>query len=273
MFSEFIYKSFNHCIAEANFTADFKKSQVRPLYKNGGRADKSNYRPISILFNVPKMYERCLYHQLYYYFDKIIFSKYQSGICKGLSTLHALLAMIAMRTMKTGRDNKEFCAAILTDLSKAFEYICHDLLITKLNAYGFYRNALKVIYDYLSGRSQKSKLASSFSANLDIIYAVPQGSMLRALLFNTDLYDLFLEDYSSDFANFADDTAPYECRPTLNEVMNNLEISTEEMFENNFENNLKANATKCHLFLSPYESVPVNIKGSIIENSNFEKLL
>ena len=74
------------------------------------------------------------------------------------------------------------------------------------------------------------------------------------------------------FANFAD-TTPYECGLTLNEVMNNLETTTEKMFEWFSFNNLKANASKCHLFLSPYQPVPVNIKGSIIESSNCEKLL
>ena len=151
--------------------------------------------------------------------------------------------------------------------------ICHDLLIAKLNAYGFDRNALKLIYDYLSDRSQKTKVDSSFSAYLDIICGVPQGSILGPLLFNLDLCDLFLEDYSSDFANFADDTTLYECGPTLNEVMNNLETTTEKMFKWLSFNNLKANASKCHFFLSPYQPVPVNIKGSIIESSNCEKLL
>ena len=60
-FSEFIYKSTNHCITEGNFIADFKEAEVRLLYKNDGRANKSNYRPISILSNVSKIYERCLY--------------------------------------------------------------------------------------------------------------------------------------------------------------------------------------------------------------------
>ena len=253
-FSEFIYKSINHCITEGNFIADFKKAEVLPLYKNNGRADKSNYRPNSIL---SKLYERCLYSQLHDYFDKNIFSKYQCGFRKGFST----------------RDNKQFCAAILTDLSKAFDCICHDLLIAKLNAYGVDRNAVKLVYDYLSDRSQKTKVGSSFSDYLDIIYGVPQGSILGPLLFNIDLSDLFFEDYSSDFANYADDTTPYECGPTLNEVMNNLEITTEKMFEWFSFNNLKTNASKCHLFLSPYQPFPVNIKGSIIESSNCEKLL
>ena len=93
------------------------------------------------------------------------------------------------------------------------------------------------------------------------------------MLFDIDLCDLFFEDYSSDFANYADDTTPYECGPTLNEVMNKLEITTERMFEWFSFNNLKANASKCHLFFSPYQPFPVNIKGSIIESSNCEKLL
>ena len=129
--------------------------------------------------------------------------------------------------MKTARDNKEFCAVILTDLSKTFDCICHDILIPKLNAYGFDRNALKLIYDYLRDRSQNTKVGSSFSAYLDIIHGVQQGSILESRLFNIDLCDLFFEDYSSDFATFADDITPYVCEPTLNEAMNNLEITAE----------------------------------------------
>ena len=203
-FFEFVYTSINHCITEGNFLADFKVAEVRPLYKNDGRADKSNYRPISILSNVSKLYERCLYNQLYDYFDKNIFSKYQCGFRKGFSTQHALLVMI--EKMKIARDNKEFCAAILTDLSKAFDCICHDNLSAKLNAYGFNQNALKLIYNYLSDRSRKTKVHSSFSAYLDIIYGVPQGSILGPLLFNIDLCDLFFEDYSCNFVNFGDDS-------------------------------------------------------------------
>ena len=55
--------------------------------------------------------------------------------------------------MKIARDNKEFCVTILTDLLKAFDCICHNLLIAKLNAYGFDRSAVKLIYNYLSDRS------------------------------------------------------------------------------------------------------------------------
>ena len=93
-FSEFIYKSINHSITEGSFIADFKVAEVRPLYKNDGRADRSNYRPISILSNVSEIYERCLYSQLYNYFGNNIFSKYQCGFREGFGTQHALLVMI-----------------------------------------------------------------------------------------------------------------------------------------------------------------------------------
>ena len=77
-----------------------------------GWTEKSNYRPISVLSNVSKIYERCIYEQIYSYFDKI-FSKNQFGFRKGLNTQHILLAVI--EKMKVLRDDKQFCTAILTD--------------------------------------------------------------------------------------------------------------------------------------------------------------
>ena len=270
-FSEFIHKDIDLCIAAENFVHDFKPAEVRPFYKKDGRTDKSNYRPISILSNVSKIYERSLYNQFYDYFDKNIFSKYQCGFRKGFRTQHALLVML--EKMKIARDRKGFCAAVLTDLSKAFDCICLDLLIAKLNAYGLERNALKLVYDYHSNRSQKTEVGSSFSTYLDIVYGVPQGSILGPLLFNIDLCDLFFENYSSDFANFADDATPYECGHSFNEAINNLETTTEKIFEWFSFNNLKANTSKCHLFVFPYEPVSLNVRGSTTESSSCEKLL
>ena len=71
---------------------------------------------------------------------------------------------------------------------------------------------------------------------------------------------MFFEDYSSDFANSADDTTPYECGPTLNEVINNFEMTTEKMFEQFSYNNLRANASKYNLFISPYQPAPINVR-------------
>ena len=98
----------------------------------------------------------------------------------------------------------------MTNLSKAFDCISHDLLIAKLNTYEFDQNAPNIIHDNLFGRSQKTKVGSSVSDLLDILYGVPQDSILGPLIFNINLCDLFLSEYSSEFSNFADDTMPYE---------------------------------------------------------------
>ena len=108
---------------------------------------------------------------MYDYFDKNIFSKYQCGFRKGFSTQHALLVML--EKMKIARHRQGFCAAVPIDLSKAFDSICHDLLIAKMNACGLDRNALKLVSDYLSNRSQKTEVGSSFSTYLDIVKVVP----------------------------------------------------------------------------------------------------
>ena len=112
----------------------FKKAEVRLLYKKDGRTEKSNYRLISVLLKVSKIQETCLYDQIYSYFGKI-FSRCQCGLRKGIRTQHILLNMI--EKIKISHLNKQFCAAILTDLSKAFDCIPYNLLFTKLNVYGF----------------------------------------------------------------------------------------------------------------------------------------
>ena len=207
---------------------------------------------------------------MYSYFDKI-FSKNNCGFRKGFNTQHIVLAMI--EKMKASRDNKQFCAAILTDLSKAFDCICYGLLIAKINAHGFDKKALKLLYDYLNGRSQKIKEGSSFSSELDISYDVSQGSILGPLLFNIDICDLFFVNITSDIANYADGTTPFECDQHCDNLINNIELTVE-----NFLNwfgfiNLKANASKCNFFLSPYQDSLIKINGSVIKSSNSEKLL
>ena len=110
-------------------------------------------------------------------------------------------------------DNKGVFGALLTDLSKAFDCIPHDLIIAKLAAYGFHIDALKLIHDYLSNRKQRVKVSDTYSSWKDIFYGVPQGSILGPLLFNMHLCDLFYFLEDSDIASYADDAAIY----TVNE--------------------------------------------------------
>ena len=106
-------------------------------------------------------------------------------------------------------DNGGVFGALLTDVSKAFICIPHDLIIAKLEAYSFHIDALKLIHDFFSNRKQRVKVNDAYSSRRDIFYGVPQGSILGPLLFNINLCNLFIFLEDLDIASYADDTTIY----------------------------------------------------------------
>ena len=94
----------------------------------------------------------------------------------------------------------EISGALLTDLSKAFDCLLHDLLIAKLAAYGFDYDSLVFIQSYLSERQQRTKVNNAYSTYSDILYGVPQGSILGPLLFNIYISDMFYDIDKCDIA-------------------------------------------------------------------------
>ena len=128
---------------------------MTPFHKKGKRDLKENCRPVSILSIFSKVFERSMFAKISSFFDNFL-SKQQCHFRKGYSSQQYLLALL--EKWKRGVDSGQIFGALLTDLSKAFDRLDHELLIAKLNAYGFSLPALKLVHDYLSNRKQRTKV-------------------------------------------------------------------------------------------------------------------
>ena len=146
-------------------------------------------------------------------------SIFQCGFHKKYSTQRALIAMI--EKARKILDKGGTFGALLTDLSKAFDCMTHDLLIAKLHALNFDMNALNLIFDYLTERKQRVKINSSFTSYLDIFQGVPEGSILEPLLCNLFLWDLFLFVAEADIMSYADDNTLYVCSKNIGVTLEN----------------------------------------------------
>ena len=163
---------------------------------------------------------------MYKYFNHIL-SEWQCEFRKSFSTQHCLLVMTEKwrKCLYKGGINE----AILADLSKAFDCILHDLLITKLAVCGFNYHSLRIMESFLSNRQQRTKINNAFSRYSEIIYGVPQGSILGPLLYNICIYDIFFDIIECDIASYADDNTPYKFGFNLDNVISNLEKSTNSL--------------------------------------------
>jgi len=144
---------FNRIIETGVFPDQWKTSKVLPLFKKDDRKDMSNYRPISILSSISKLFEKILYNQLYAYFeDNNQLNKNQSGFRARHSTMTALIDATNHWLMNI--DKGDITSVVFLDIAKAFDCIDHNILLHKLSLYGIKNNELKLLKSYLSDRTQ-----------------------------------------------------------------------------------------------------------------------
>ena len=269
-FADIFSKNINNCFENSNFPTELKLADVIPVYKKKSKNFKDNYRPVSILPNISKIYERVIYEQMQPYFENLL-SKFQCGFRKGYNAQHCLMVLI--EKWKKCVDNGGAFGALLTDLSKAFDCLSHELLIAKLNAYGFDKKSLTLVYSYLSKRKQRVKINNSFSSWQRLSFGVPQGSILGPLLFNIYICDMFyfLENY--DIANYADDTTPFSVKQNHDLVVEDLQNSSAILFKWLKDNYMKINTDKSHLIMSRNKSIVAKIDEFDIQSENQQELL
>ena len=178
---------FNTCIDTGTFPDLCKLADVKPIFKKADPLVKKNYRPVSIITAISKLFERLLEGQLQLFQNSILHPSV-SAFRLGHSCQSVLLKLT--EDIRSELDRGQITGLVLMDLSKAFDSIPHPLFISKLHAYGMTCSALNLISSYLIERKQRVKLRGCTSDWAPITKGVPQGSVLGPMFFNLFLNDI-----------------------------------------------------------------------------------
>jgi hypothetical protein len=179
-----------------------------PIYKKAEEFFASNYRPISLLSTIAKVFERVVFKYLFNYFrDNFMISIWQSGFLLGTSTVTQLIEIYDQfcKAVSNGKDIR----VVFLDISKAFDRVWHDGLIHKLKAHGIKGMLLKWLMSYLKDRQQRVVINGATSDWGRIKAGVPQGSVLGPLLFLIFINDITHVVRHCKIRLFADDTCLY----------------------------------------------------------------
>ena len=204
----------NQMLNTGIFPDSLKISKVLPLFKKDNDKLFSNYRPISLLPSISKIFEKVIFNQMSDYFENndLIF-KNQYGFRKKHSTEFASLHLTDYLNFKMDQMNTPL--SIFLDLSKAFDTLDHTILLAKLKHYGINGISYNLLSTYLTNRKQYVQFESSCSEMLDTQYGVPQGSILGPLLFIIYINDFPNASKVFQFIMYADDTTLSCCVDTI----------------------------------------------------------
>ena len=232
--AETLSKLFNLSIRNGEYPDALKIAKVIPIYKKGEHTDINNYRPISILTHLNKIFETIICSQMKSFLDKHnIFYKYQYGFREKHSTDQALIEIVD--GIKLSIDTSKLAGGIFVDLTKAFDTVNHKILLEKLRHLGVRGIPNKLLESYLTNRYQYVQINDNKSSLRSINCGVPQGSVLGPLLFILYINDL-VNCSNSKIRIFADDTAVYfACsnKAEFEELVKAIMIQLDEWFTAN----------------------------------------
>lgn len=196
---------FNRCFTEGIFPEPLKIAKVTPVFKKGAKDNPENYRPITIIPMIGKVFEVIIKGRLCSFFEgRGLLCPEQFGFRSGRSTCDAVSALVG--GVVEGFEGGMLTAALLYDLRKAFDCLCRESLLKKLERYGIRGVPLLLLSDYLRGRTQFVSVCENASSLELVPYGVPQGSVLGPLLFLIYINDLPRSVTSGRMVLFADDT-------------------------------------------------------------------
>ena len=233
------------------FPSILKTGIVSPVFKKDNPQLFENYRPISTLPIFSKLFEKIIYKRIYaFLIAKNILYEKQFGFRKNHSTSHAI--NYSVKYVADNIEQKKHVVGIFLDLSKAFDTICHSKLLVKLQNYGIRGNCLELIKSYLSSCKQITKFDDVMSDAENILFGVPQGSVLGPLLFLIYINDIVHSSTQGEFVIFADDTNIFIAAKTKKEAYNVSNHVLRSIYAYMHANQLHINLSKCaHMYFRP----------------------
>ena len=251
---------FNHIVCSGIFPSKWKIANIIPVGKNNSANRPEDFRPISILCAISKVFEKLICSQiLQHVCEKNLLSQYQSGFRSGRSCNTAILKVL--EDIRPYYDKSDTTILTLIDFSKAFDTVNYNILLQKLkNYYGFSSYSCNLIKSYLSDRSQVVITNGSISSLKPLFAGVPQGSVLGPILFSLFINDITSCCQNSHIHMYADDVQIYLSRPP-SQTEDLVSCLNDDLFRINAwsqHNQLLINASKTKaLCISPRQRIPL----------------
>jgi hypothetical protein len=234
---------FNMCLISGIYPDSLKVAKIVPIFKSGNIRNVSNYRPISLLPIINKIFEKLLYARLQSFFEGgNLISENQFGFRRARDTSQAALRLIDEILPSMG--TKECSAAVFLDFSKAFDTVDHSILLMKLERYGVRGCALDLLKSYLSDRSHCVRIGECVSPPLLSRVGVPQGSCLGPLLYLMYANDLNYLLPNVPLILFADDTTLVETNVNPNLLLFLINTYLDKIYDWCCYNKLAVNTDK-----------------------------
>ena len=262
----------NLSLSTGVFPDRLKISKIIPVFKSDNASLVQNYRPISILPAFSKIFERAVYNRLFQFLvDNDILFKHQFGFRPGHSTSHALINFV--NKVANAVDSQKYLAGIFLDMSKAFDTLNHEILLSKLEACGITGTAHQWITNYFCNRIQFVQIGNSKSDALRQICGVPQGSILGPLFFILYINDLPACSNELEFILFADDTSIFFEHSDLDALTSHLNDQLKNVSTWLKANKLSINVKKTKLMIfRPRQKTLLPTRQIVLENNVLEQV-
>ena len=269
--SKFIKSLFNNIGRLHNVPGSWKHGLVSPIFKDGNKSEVKNYRPVTLLNIISKIFEKLV---LKFFAEHLLnnITSRQFGFVPRRSIILQLILSLS-NIFENLSASEEFCFLLLFDVSKAFDKIKHSVLMKKLARMNIPRSLFLLIKDYLTGRTQNVNVDGYQSEKRLVSCGVPQGSVLGPILFLTYINDLPNVVFSSLALLFADDLKLIHC--SKNDSLDKLQVDLNNLYNWSVQNCLLFNNKKCSFtqfaFGSRVEEVVLSLENNLIQEKRVVK--